>query len=606
MNHAWQKPTLIVLAVSVFFVFNAFNHVFLNQARLDLTENQLFTLSEGSRRLVQQMDDPVRLYFFFSEAASRDLTPIRTYASRVESMLQEFALASNGQLTVERIDPAPFSEAEDQAAAFGLQAVPVAANGDSLYFGLAGTDALDHVETISFFQPDREMFLEYEVSQLIDRLARPERPLIGLYSRLPVQNSMNPQTFQAEPGWQSVLALESTFDIESIDAEADDIPEGISALILIHPKDLSSTFKRSLVNFLASGGKVIAFLDPLAEMDRPSASPMMPTLPSGQASSLNWLTRALGVQLREQEVLGDPLLALSVSTASGAPTRHLAIVGVGADQLASDSIVTAQLDAINFATAGFFDIDEPSVAVETLIESSPYANGIASSQLQFLQNPEDLLKTFSEGTVPRALAVRLSGAAELETGLEGDTPIAAEHLDLILVADTDVLSDRLWVQVQNFFGQQIATAWADNGSLLTNMVDYFAGSQDLISIRSRGRFTRPFEVVQDLRREAESKYLASAEQLQLELSETERQLTDLEAQKESEGVLLLSAEQEATLARFQDEKLRIRKELREVRHRLDQDIEQLGTHLKLLNILLLPALLTLMMAALVWIRLRRE
>jgi ABC-type uncharacterized transport system involved in gliding motility auxiliary subunit len=244
--------------------------------------------------------------------------------------------------------------------------------------------------------------------------------------------------------------------------------------------------------------------------------------------------------------------------------------------------------------------------VETLIESSPYANGIAASQLQFLQNPEDLLKTFSEGTKPRPIAIRLSGPAELETGLEGDASIKAAHIDLFLVADTDVLTDRLWVQVQNFFGQQIASAWADNGSLLTNMVDYFAGSQDLISIRSRGKFTRPFEVVQDLRREAESKYLASAERLQLELSETERQLTDLEAQKESEGTLLLNAEQEAALARFQDEKLRIRKELRDVRHRLDQDIEQLGTNLKLLNILLLPVLLTLTMAAWVWVRLRRE
>jgi len=606
MNHAWQKPTLIVLAISVFFLFNGFNHMFLSQARLDLTENQLFTLSDGSRRLVQQMDGPVRLYFFFSEAASRDLTPIRTYAARVESMLQEFALASNGQLSVSRIDPAPFSEAEDQAAAYGLQAVPVAANGDALYFGLAGTDALDHVETISFFQPDREMFLEYEVSQLIDRLARPQRPVIGLYSSLPVQNSVNPQTFQPEPGWQSILALESTFDIESIDVEAEEIPEGLSTLILIHPKALSDAFKRSLVSYLAGGGKVIAFLDPLAGMDREAASPMMPTLPTGQVSSLNWLTRSLGIQLREQEVLGDPQLALSVSTASGAPTRHLAIVGVGPTELSEESIVTSQLDSINFASAGFFDVEEPTVEVETLIESSPYANGIAASQLQFLQNPEDLLKTFSEGTKPRPIAIRLSGPAELETGLEGDASIKAAHIDLFLVADTDVLTDRLWVQVQNFFGQQIASAWADNGSLLTNMVDYFAGSQDLISIRSRGKFTRPFEVVQDLRREAESKYLASAERLQLELSETERQLTDLEAQKESEGVLLLNAEQEAALARFQGEKLRIRKELRDVRHRLDQDIEQLGTHLKLLNILMLPVLLTLMMAAWFWIRLRRE
>ena len=242
--------------------------------------------------------------------------------------------------------------------------------------------------------------------------------------------------------------------------------------------------------------------------------------------------------------------------------------------------------------------------METLIESSEFANGIAASQLQFLQNPEDLMQSFSQGSEARPIAVRLSGPTTLETGLEGDAPVEVSNLDLILVSDTDVLSDRLWVQVQNFFGQQVATAFADNGSLLTNLVDYFAGSQDLISVRSRGRFTRPFEVVQSLRREAETQYLASAEQLQLELNETERQLADLESQQESDGVLRLSDEQEAALVRFQDEKLRIRKALRDVRHRLDQDIDQLGGQLKLLNIVVLPILLTLMLAMAAWARLK--
>ena len=603
---AVQKPLLIALAVLLFFVFNAFNHLVFKDARLDLTEGQLYTLSEGSLNLVQGIEEPVQVYFFFSEMASRDLTPIRTYADRVESMLEEFALASNGMLFVERIDPAPFSEAEDEAAAFGLQAVPVSATGDALYFGLAGSDALDNVETIPFFQPDREMFLEYEISQLIDRLARPKREVVGLISTLPVTDQVNPQTFQPEPGWQSILSLEDTVTLESIDVSAEEIPEGLAALVLIHPKSLSDQMKTALVRYLASGGKVIAFLDPLAEMDRAAASPMMPSLPSGQASSLNWLTRALGVQMREAEVLGDPQLALSVSTPSGAPTRHLAILGLGNAQLNSESIVTAQLDSLNFASAGFFDIDSPTVAVETLIESSEFANGIAASQLQFLQNPEDLMQSFSQGSEARPIAVRLSGPATLETGLEGDAPVEVSNLDLILVSDTDVLSDRLWVQVQNFFGQQVATAFADNGSLLTNLVDYFTGSQDLISVRSRGRFTRPFEVVQSLRREAETQYLASAEQLQLELNETERQLADLESQQESDGVLRLSDEQEAALVRFQDEKLRIRKALRDVRHRLDQDIDQLGGQLKLLNIIVLPILLTLMLAMAAWAQLRKR
>ena len=603
---AVQKPLLIALAVLLFFVFNAFNHLIFKDARLDLTEGQLYTLSEGSLNLVKGIEEPVQLYFFFSEAASRDLTPIRTYADRVESMLEEFALASNGMLLVERIDPAPFSEAEDEAAAFGLQAVPVSATGDALYFGLAGSDALDNVETIPFFQPDREMFLEYEISQLIDRLARPKREVVGLISTLPVTDQVNPQTFQPEPGWQSILSLEDTVTLESIDVSAEEIPEGLAALVLIHPKSLSDQMKTALVRYLASGGKVIAFLDPLAEMDRAAASPMMPSLPSGQASSLNWLTRALGIQMREAEVLGDPQLALSVSTPSGAPTRHLAILGLSNAQLNSESIVTAQLDSLNFASAGFFDIDSPTVAVETLIESSEFANGIAASQLQFLQNPGDLMQSFSQGSEARPIAVRLSGPTTLETGLEGDAPVEVSNLDLILVSDTDVLSDRLWVQVQNFFGQQVATAFADNGSLLTNLVDYFTGSQDLISVRSRGRFTRPFEVVQSLRREAETQYLESAEQLQLELNETERQLADLESQQESDGVLRLSDEQEAALVRFQGEKLRIRKALRDVRHRLDQDIDQLGGQLKLLNIIVLPILLTLMLAMAAWAQLRKR
>ena len=604
---AVQKPILIALAVLLFFVFNAFNNLVLKDARLDLTEGQLYTLSEGSLNLVKGIEEPVQLYFFFGEAASRDLTPIRTYADRVESMLEEFALASNGMLLVERIDPAPFSEAEDEAAAFGLQAVPVSATGDALYFGLAGSDALDNVETIPFFQPDREMFLEYEISQLIDRLARPQREVVGLISTLPVTNQVNPQTFQPEPGWQSILSLEDTVTLESIDVSAEEIPQGLAALVLIHPKSLSDQMKTALVRYLASGGKVIAFLDPISRdgsrrcITDDAITAKRPSIESKLVDA-----RALGVQMREEEVLGDPQLALSVSTPSGAPTRHLAILGLSNEQLNGESIVTAQLDSLNFASAGFFDIDSPTVAVETLIESSEYANGIAASQLQFLQNPEDLMQSFSQGSEARPIAVRLSGPATLETGLEGDAPVEVSNLDLILVSDTDVLSDRLWVQVQNFFGQQVATAFADNGSLLTNLVDYFAGSQDLISVRSRGRFTRPFEVVQSLRREAETQYLASAEQLQLELNETERQLADLESQQESDGVLRLSDEQEAALVRFQDEKLRIRKALRDVRHRLDQDIDQLGGQLKLLNIVVLPILLTLMLAMAAWAQLRKR
>ena len=228
---------------------------------------------------------------------------------------------------------------------------------------------------------------------------------------------------------------------------------------------------------------------------------------------------------------------------------------------------------------------------------------MAAAQFQFLRDPSDLQKTFVPGSEVVSIAVALSGALPASIVLAdpsaGDAPVG---INLILVSDTDVLSDRLWVQVENFFGQPIATAWADNGSFLVNSVEHLAGSADLISIRSRGRYTRPFDVVQDLKREAEARYLQSAELLQLELAETEQRLIELEGQKTTAGLLALSPEQTLALEDFQDQKLRIRKQLREVRHGLDRDIQGLGANLKLLNIAIMPLLLTVLLGLYVGLR----
>jgi ABC-type uncharacterized transport system involved in gliding motility auxiliary subunit len=226
-----------------------------------------------------------------------------------------------------------------------------------------------------------------------------------------------------------------------------------------------------------------------------------------------------------------------------------------------------------------------------------------AAQFQFLQDPSDLQKTFVPGNAAVSIAVSVSGVLPTSVVLAdpaaGDTPVG---INLIMVSDTDVLSDRLWVQVQNFFGEPIATAWADNGSFLVNSVEHLAGSADLISIRSRGRYTRPFDVVQDLKREAEARYLQSADLLQVELADTEQRLLELEAQKSTDGLLTLSPEQTLALEDFQDQKLSIRKQLREVRHGLDRDIQGLGANLKLINIAIMPILLTVLLGLYVGLR----
>ncbi|MGB1537671.1 MAG: Gldg family protein [Pseudomonadales bacterium] len=603
MNSLFKRAGVIVLALVTFSVVILFSNSFLKGARIDLTEHQLFTLTQGSRNIVAGIEEPIHLYLYFSESTTRDLTQLRTYADRVAALLEEYVSLSQGKLILNRIDPEPFSAAEDDADRYGLQSIPVNGAGDTLYFGLVGSNALDDVEVIAFFQPDKEVFLEYDISQLIYRLSQPSKPRIGLLAGLSVRDRVNPQTFSSEPGWRSIAELEQNFEVVEIAADAETIDENLTMLLLIHPKTISSALQDQIRQFLARGGAILAFVDPLSEMDVTQSSPMMPTLPGGQNSDLNWLTEPWGISIRPGQILGDAQLALSVTGSGGAPVRHLGIIGLGPDQLNSDEVVTSQLESINVSTVGIIDIEEPKVDVTRLLTSSVFAAGMDAGQFQFLQDPESLQKTFKPGDVALPIAVSLQGPLPLSDIL-GDPSASTEarRISLTLVSDTDVLSDRLWVQVQNFFGQSIATAWADNGSFLINAVDFQAGSADLISIRSRGQYTRPFEVVQTLRRDAEARYLESADQLQLELAETEQRLSELESQKVADGLLTLSADQEAALLEFQDRKLTIRKQLREVRHQLDQDIEDLGATLKLLNIAVLPLLITLLLGLMVGLR----
>jgi len=603
MNLNVKRLSSAGIAVLAFAVVLLFSGAFFQGLRLDMTEQKLFTLSSGSARIIESIEEPIHLYYFFSQESSRELTQLRTYADRVEALLDEYVSLSGGNLILTQIDPVPFSEAEDEADGFGLQKVPVGSAGDVLYFGLVGSNALDNTEVIGFFQPDKETFLEYEISQLLFRLIHTEKPKIGLMSSLTVRDRINPETFRSEPGWQAISELERNFEVVEIAAEAETIDPEVTLLLMIHPKSLSETRQEAIRGFLAREGALIAFVDPLAEMDQAGGSPMMPTLPQGRHSDLNWLTEDWGISVRAESILGDPQLALSVTGQNGTPTRHLGILGLGPAEMNPLAVPTSSLESINVASAGLIDVFEPKLTVTPLLSSSNYAAGMDAAQFQFLQDPSDLQKTFVPGSEVVSIAVALSGALPaamvLADPAAGDAPIG---INLILVSDTDVLSDRLWVQVQNFFGQPIATAWADNGSFLLNAVEHLVGSNDLISIRSRGRYTRPFDVVQDLKREAEARYLQSAELLQLELAETEQRLVELEGQKTTDGLLTLSPEQALALEDFQDRKLSIRKQLREVRHGLDRDIQGLGANLKLLNIAILPIFLTVLLGLCVGLR----
>ena len=602
---------LCLLALG-FLMFTLLNNVLFGGWRLDLTGNNLYTLSDGSREILESIDEPVNLYFFFSEKSSEDLTSLRVYATRVREMLEEYELAANGKINLSVVDPEPFSEAEDQAAEFGLQGIPVSTAGEELYFGLAATNALDDQEVIPFFQPDKEEFLEYEISKLIQSLSVVEKPVVGVLSSLEVQGNMNMQTYQMTPPWMVVDQLRQLFTVQTINPEGT-IPAEIDILLLIHPKQLSEAMLFSIDQFVMGGGRLLAFIDPLAETDRPvQANPMMPAPPSIQVSTLNQLTEAWGVTMRSDVILGDSQTALAVGGVDGTPVRHLAILGMEGDNFSRDDIVTSSLESINLSTAGILDVaEDASVQVEPLISSSTFAMPMEALQFQFLSDPNDLKQGFKPTGESYLVAARLSGSAPsaFPEGLEESEGIVlteTDNLNVILVADTDILTDRMWVQVQEFFGQRIASPWANNGDMVINALDNLSGGASLISIRSRGRFSRPFDVVQDLRREAEASYLEKANDLQARLTETEQKLSDLQSSQSENNLLVLTPEQEEALVQFQQEKVEIRRQLREVRHQLDSDIEVLGSTLKFLNIALIPILMTLLLLVVNYIRVNRR
>jgi len=593
----------LVLLLVLFVAVSMISSNLLRGLRFDLTENRLFTLSDGTVNILESLEEPVTLHFYFSQETSRELPPLRSYARRVDELLDEFVSHADGKLTVLHVDPAPFSEAEDQAAAFGLQAAPINASGDNLYFGIAASNTLDEVQVMPFLQPSKEKFLEYDLAKMIAALGNPQKRVLGLMSTLPMGGGFDPAAQRMAEPWVVYEQLRQLFEIRDIDPAVAGLPEDIDVLMLVHPKDLGDDLLYEIEQFVLGGGHLIAFVDPFAESDRGDPADPMARLQAGSASSLGGLLEAWGVAYDPARVVGD----LQYGIGRGAQ-RHIGILSVPGTGMNPDDIVSADLEAVNFSSTGWLaPRDGASTRFEPLVQSSENAAPLDAARLRFLSDPGDLLAGFNPTGERYALAARLSGPAvatlDAPQGDEGRRAGAgADGISVLLFADTDVLSDRLWVQVQPIFG---ATAFADNGALAINAVDNMLGNRDLISIRTRATSARPFDRVEEIRVAAERSFRATEERLQLELQDTERRLTELQAAKGDNELLVISDEQQAEIQRFMDRRLEIRRELRQVQHDLRRDIDRLDTRIKLINIVLVPA--AVMLVALAWaIRRRRR
>jgi ABC-type uncharacterized transport system involved in gliding motility auxiliary subunit len=562
------------------------------------------------------------LYFYFSRDAAAKQSPLlMPYAARVREFLEEVSARAGGRIHLQVIDPQPFSDDEDRAAEFGLQSLHP--GGEALYFGLAGTNSTDGRSAIPTFTADREEFLEYDVAKLVQELGTPKKPVIGLLSSIGVQGQFNPQTGQMGEPWPIYTQLQQLFAVRTLTADLDHIDKDVDVLMLIHPKQLAPKTLYAIDQFVMRGGRMLLLVDPNAGADLSGQDPRNPLAAAmaNHSSDLQPLLTTWGVDYDATKVIGDLGRGLEVrANTSTAPIRHIGILGLRHGDMDPKDVVTASLESINLATVGSLAARPGAkTTFEPLLLSSDSAEPLPAQRFNALSDPAVLRDGFKSTGVRYTIAARITGPVDsaYPNGPPGDQkpapgpPIA--HLaksttpaNIVVIADTDLLMDYLWVQTRELLGQRIAQAFANNGDLIANILDNLSGSSALISVRGRASFSRPFERIEALKRQADDRLRAKALELQTELQQTESKLTELQTKRNDQSSLMLSPEQEAEMKRFTAEKARVRKELRETERGLDVDINRLGSRLKVINIAIAPLLVAVAGVVILSLRRRRR
>ncbi len=498
-------------------------------------------------------------------------------------MLDLYARRSHGNVRLFVIDPLPFSDDEDRAARFGLQAPPIGPNGEAIYFGLAATNPTDGLQVIPFFSPEEEPLLEYDLSRLVQALAQRERTVVGLMSSLPMTGQAPTDGQPGSRPWAMMDKLYQQFDIRTLGLASTEIPAEVSVLMLVHPRQLSEQTQYAIDQFVLRGGKLLAFVDPLSLADADG----------GKSSDLAPLLRSWGVQLRPDTLLADASFAMIKPNAERRPERNptwLHLPATRSPRQRADHrpgkpqprqrrparTSRRSLDALHSVAA---QLGAQHAAVAGTLP--PILDGAAQ------RHPGPDRGTLRAGRQGRGAGDECLPA---DRGKQGEGLSDSANIHVLLVADTDLLSNPLWLQEQP--GHNEPQVWADNDLFVGNALDYLSGSDALIDLRSRGHTKRPFTRVEALRREAGLRAQEQLNALQQSLNDTDRNLRTLQQSMDA-GDQEVTPEMEATLRRFIDDKLRIRQQLRQLQFQLNADVERLGEQVKLANTVLLPALLTL-------------
>ena len=608
-----KKLTGIAGLVVVAAIIGAANLILSNlPLRVDMTGEKLYTLSKGSKAVLGKLENDVTLKFYYSSSSAEMPMQLKTYAQQVQNLLKEYELAGNGHVALEAYDPKPDSDAEEWAQRYGVEPQNVTPFGQPVYFGLVAVCG-DREETLPRFSPRTESTLEYDVTRLVTRVGWDEqRPVIGVMTSLPgvLGQPPNPmmqmQRRQQPQGWASFMELKKDYDVREIPTTAESIDEDVKALVVLHAKDLSEKTLFAIDQFVVRGGRLIACVDAFSAMDmisqRQQQNPMMMQM-GGQdgPSTLGKLFDAWGVSFDTQKVVADLASATKLNAGNGRAEENPAFLSLGAKNVDKTDLLVSGLTQLVFPFAGAFSFaQKDGLKFEPLVTTSADSACLVDRQnVQFGMGA--MRRELKPDGVRRTLAARLSGTfrtafpkgPDWKEGSTNAVPKVVAEGDkgsVVLFADSDFLADDFCVQVMNTLFGPIAQPWNDNLVLFSNVIEQYAGREELIGVRSRGPSNRPFAKVDALEAKAMAKWQAKQEEFEKELEETQQRLMSLQKQKTGNERLLLSKEQQEEIAKLRRTQADTRRQLKNVRKELTGDIDRLGLTLKVINICLVPLL----------------
>jgi ABC-type uncharacterized transport system involved in gliding motility auxiliary subunit len=584
---------LIVLVNVVFSFFNL---------RFDATQDKVYSLSEGSRHYLSQIQQKVTIKYYWSRSDVDFPRDLRIYAGQVNDFLSELEHASNGKITVEQYDPKPDSDEEELAQKYGLRAIP-SPQGYSSYCGLVFVSG-DREEKMAALDPGRQELLEYDIMHVLNVLKTPNRKVIGVISDLPIFG--NPASEQALKYWAFVDELKKTYELKDLPPNTEVIDPGTNLLLIFHPKTMSRKLQFAVDQYVLGGGNVLVFVDPFSMADTTRFGEVSPPL-----SSIQELFKAWGVSTTPTNVIVDFGQSTQIRGAAGRPEDNPLFLSIGPETLNRDNVLTSKLGSLLIGVCGAIQkAPDSPYEFEPLIFSTQKA-GI-TQPIELSKPVAEFKKTVTVTGEKYILAAQVRGIFKTAfpdgPGKDPAKPGVQPEADdkpagslregkakstIVIVADTDLLADVFFIETGMQQGVQVSRFYNDNFNFLANACELLTGDEDLITLRTRGKFQRPFTRVVALYRTAQDRWLAKEQELARQGEETNKKLLMLQRQKDDSQKQILSKEQEEEIRKFQDEKRKLDKELKEVRRQFNSEIEALGTTLKLINIFLIPVCVAL-------------